>query len=284
MTITDIHALAVDTDTRLADLHQQRATIHRNIENAEYSLHLIAGHRRSNGVFTEKLWDVDTSAFDEYRLNRWLDDVARIDHLRLKVLELTNDIDAYSAIWVHHRWSRFFLVTNSNGHIHSSTSCHTCHWNTDFRWLPTLSGLTEAEAVAEHGEILCSVCFPSAPVEWTNGESKASKEAKAERAAAKAEREAKRLAKALLPDGSPLVVLISERDWNGRPRVEEITTAAAAKSWLTDAAEWRSVDGKDHPSYPSSAEAVIAEALAAKNGTTAEAEIAAAKQRAAKRR
>lgn len=66
-------------------------------------------------------------------------------------------------------WSRFFLVNNVNGHIHSSMNCSTCRFDTSFSWLPTLSGLTEAEAVAEHGAILCTVCFPSAPVEWTNG-------------------------------------------------------------------------------------------------------------------
>lgn len=67
-------------------------------------------------------------------------------------------------------WSRFFIV--QGGHIHSSMSCSTCNNGesmTQFGWLPALSGLTEAEAVAEHGAILCTVCFPSAPVEWTNG-------------------------------------------------------------------------------------------------------------------
>ena len=69
-------------------------------------------------------------------------------------------------------WSRFYLVTNSNGHIHSSMHCSTCYWDTSFAWLTELSGLTEAEAVAEYGEILCSICYPSAPVEWTNGVNK----------------------------------------------------------------------------------------------------------------
>jgi hypothetical protein len=102
-------------------------------------------------------------------------------------------------------WSRFFLVTNNNGHIHSSQSCSTCYWSTQFAWLPALSGKTEAEAVEDQGEILCSVCFPSAPVEWTNGTSKASKEEKAQRAAEKAERDAKKAAKAInQPDGSVL--------------------------------------------------------------------------------
>jgi hypothetical protein len=66
-------------------------------------------------------------------------------------------------------WSRFFLVPG--GHIHSSLNCSTCNKEgkqTDFGWLPELSGLTEVDAVKEHGAILCTVCYPSAPVEYTN--------------------------------------------------------------------------------------------------------------------
>lgn len=66
-------------------------------------------------------------------------------------------------------WSRFFLVTSSPGHIHSSMHCSSCRPTTTYGWLPQLSGKTEDAAVAEHGPTLCSVCFPSAPVEWTSG-------------------------------------------------------------------------------------------------------------------
>lgn len=67
------------------------------------------------------------------------------------------------------RWPRFFLVTNANGHIHSSMHCQTTFPTTQWAWLPNLSGLTEADAVADQGPRLCSVCFPSAPTEWTLG-------------------------------------------------------------------------------------------------------------------
>ena len=69
-------------------------------------------------------------------------------------------------------WSRFFIVKNAGGHIHWTMSCSTCYPTTDFGWLPNLSGLTEADAVEEWGGILCSVCFPSAPVEHTDGVNK----------------------------------------------------------------------------------------------------------------
>jgi hypothetical protein len=86
------------------------------------------------------------------------------------------ELDAY-----YTGWSRFFLVTSSQGHVHSSMHCPTCRPTTTYGWLPELSGKTEADAVAEHGPALCSVCFPSAPTEWTT--EKISK-AQAERRAA----------------------------------------------------------------------------------------------------
>ena len=66
-------------------------------------------------------------------------------------------------------WSRFFLVTNTGGHIHSSMACSTCRPTTSFGWLPELSGLDEKAAVDAEGARLCSVCFPDAPVEWQEG-------------------------------------------------------------------------------------------------------------------
>lgn len=60
-------------------------------------------------------------------------------------------------------WQRFFLVQ----HIHSSPWCSSFRPTTRVAWLPNVSGLTEAEAVAEHGATLCTICFPSAPAHLT---------------------------------------------------------------------------------------------------------------------
>jgi len=60
-------------------------------------------------------------------------------------------------------WNRFFLVQ----HIHNSTRCSSFRRTTRITWLPSVSGMTEYEAVAEHGEALCTLCFPSAPTELT---------------------------------------------------------------------------------------------------------------------
>lgn len=66
-------------------------------------------------------------------------------------------------------WSRFFLV--QGGHYHRDMTCSTCNKNglrTRFGWNPEMSGMSEDEAIAEFGRraaVLCSVCFPNAPVE-----------------------------------------------------------------------------------------------------------------------
>lgn len=60
-------------------------------------------------------------------------------------------------------WNRFFLVQ----HIHASQHCSSFRPTTRVGWLPNVSGLTEAEAVAEHGATLCTICFPTAPTELT---------------------------------------------------------------------------------------------------------------------
>ena len=65
-------------------------------------------------------------------------------------------------------WSRYFLVTSSNGHIHQSTSCHTCNkgkYATTFALVYHLSGETSDRAVEVFGPALCSACYPQAPVE-----------------------------------------------------------------------------------------------------------------------
>ena len=61
-------------------------------------------------------------------------------------------------------WSRFFLVTSSAGHVHSSTSCSSCYITTTFALLTELSAQSCEDAIAEVGETLCTVCFPDAPI------------------------------------------------------------------------------------------------------------------------
>lgn len=260
MTTTTVHEYAVEVDTRLADAHKARATADRNLGYAADALRRAVGQRYDyrTRTWNGTLADAVTAADDTRRANA-LDDfeIARVVY-GATVAEVERLNRLYTG------WSRFFLVTNTNGHIHSSMECTTCYPTTEFAWLPTLSGLTEADAVAAQGEILCSVCFPSAPVAWTTGVAKATQVARDERDAKKAAAAAKKAEKAL---GTVLRV--------GRYK-DRIETIATAKRWLTDAAEWNN-------EFPADVE-LVAETLAARVGTTAAAELAAAAQRAARRR
>jgi hypothetical protein len=277
-----IHPLAVATDTALASLYGEIRKQRLYIDQAQDRI------KRADEVRSKAI-----DAGREPLARPYGIDIAeeweKIDGYNARIAVLEAEAAPHKALYAEHRWSRFFLVLNNNGHIHSSTSCTTCYVTTDFGWLPDLSGLTEADAVEQQGKILCSVCFPSAPVEWTNGVSKATEEAKAERAAQKAERLAKKQAKALVPDDIDGGLVIGE----GRSYRDRLTTIAAAKSWLTDYFSWNSgyprtrFDGtvdQHHPSYPPEALPIVAEVYAARIGSTPEAEIEAAKKRAAKRR
>lgn len=170
-------------------------------------------------------------------------------------------------------WNRYFLVTNVGGHIHRTMDCTTCYPTTMFHMLVDLAAKDAAEAVAEEGEVLCTICFPDAPVEWTNGTRNATKAEREARAKAKAERDAAKLAKALMPDGTGVRVLTGYG-------TDTITTIAAAKAFLTD--DFAGEIGYDtHTPRPDRNR--IAELLADRTDDTVEGVLNAAKERAVKR-
>jgi len=134
-------------DAKVAELSTQLGQAHRRIANAERTLEY-------GGL--------------PYYMERAEKDLVEAE---AEANRLSGEIFETEAPYRQLRWSRFFLVQNNGGHIHSSMSCSTCNklgQSTQFGWLPQLSGDTEADAVAAHGAILCTVCYPSAPVEWTN--------------------------------------------------------------------------------------------------------------------
>lgn len=249
----------VEVDTKLAELWQTEAT------NRMYAAQQV--EYRDDSRYARY--------FDEAKYNQYLANAAEARHAARPLEAEYNQAP----------WSRFFLVQNNGGHIHSTMDCTTCFVTTQFAWLPTLSGLTEADAVAEQGEILCSICFPSAPAAWTNGVSKATQAERDARAAAKAERAAKKAAKALVPEDVEGGLVITYLTWGYKGdekiiRKDRITTIAAAKTWLTD-----SIGRHNHEDarYSVANVATVAEALAARTDNTAADEMEAARKRAAKR-
>jgi hypothetical protein len=94
---------------------------------------------------------------------------SRIALLEAQFESFSSQLTALEAEFVSRGgWDRYFLVASSSGHIHSSTSCHTCNKGknpTQFALVPSLSNMKVDVAVEALGAGLCSICFPDAPVE-----------------------------------------------------------------------------------------------------------------------
>lgn len=176
MTPPQIDALNGAISDRTYDLYAQlgRQTDHMHRELGE----------RKTGPRRAQYWPTSDDEAEE-RLRKHLDDgkispwdVSNVENTLQRLGEIREEMTRLNAQGkiLHAEftrrggWSRFYLV--QDGHIHSSTHCHTLRVTTRIGWLPDLSGLTEKDAVDAHGPLLCTVCFPSAPVEWTIGETK----------------------------------------------------------------------------------------------------------------
>ena len=231
---TELHEHAAEVDTRNATAYGAWGQARNATESARLTIRSVAGQRRNydrlqtwTGTWAEALTAAGTAAVRtpaDYHTHRAAEALTALDAAEQAEAEA---LAAYQAAEDEYEgWSRFFLVIG--GHIHSSMSCSTCYPTTEFGWLPELSGLTESDAVAEYGAVLCSVCYPSAPVDQVGGKSDGltlaqRAAAKAEKDAAKAERDAKKAAKALGP------IRVSHGS-----RSELVTTIAAAKRLIKE--------------------------------------------------
>ncbi|MFE2101590.1 hypothetical protein [Streptomyces sp. NPDC059468] len=211
------------------------------------------------------------------------------------------DAEVYprEAEYNNRRWTRYYLVDNTNGHVHKDQDCSTCFDDTRYAWLVEQSGLSAEELVELAGEKACTVCFPWAPVDTlkrkTKLEAPERKAARLERERKKAEAAAKKAAKAIAnPDGTPLKVFTGhypERQVvrNGRvvkvhpahDAYDTLKTLHAARGWLTDFYYWTK-DGA-HPSFRPESLEDVAKAVAHKEGKDVETVLAEAKKRAARR-
>jgi hypothetical protein len=194
-------SLPFDTDTELAKLHGEVQYEMQKITWAEDAIHRLAGDKRDRYTRTP-VWAMPTAecieivlaaasryadlpAYDApdrdeavaawdspvplHDARRGIEQVEKRSAAMTAAQKLYERIAELNAVWEEHRWSRFFLVTSSAGHVHSSMWCSTCRPTTAYGWKPELSGKSEAEAVKALGPALCSVCFPSAPVAHQGG-------------------------------------------------------------------------------------------------------------------
>ena len=137
-------------------------------------------------------------------------------------------------------WNRYFLVDNTNGHVHRGMDCTTCFPTTQYSWLVDLADCDEDAMIEEWGEMACTVCFPTAPTNPNyNRPSRRDREAQEARADEKAAREAAKAEKAITDlDGSPLRL-------EGGYGV--IKTKVAARNELSSAFQSLVYYGLDHP-------------------------------------
>lgn len=178
-----------EIDEQLAALAtEQYSVLNRLASYAESALHAAGaefyyqGRRRVTDMTADDAEailaaDIAANADDEYGYRRLRGSysvgharraVEGLATCRARLADIRSQMDKLEESYTG--WSRFFLVTSSKGHIHSSQHCSTCRMTTTYGWLPQLSGRTEADCVEEFGPALCSVCYPSAPVEWTTAE------------------------------------------------------------------------------------------------------------------
>jgi hypothetical protein len=216
MNILDLKT-PVEIDTALARFYRSRSDLKFSIDRLRRSIVAYAEH--------------------SYYAKRKEEAEAEVQDLTLELIVLSKKIELLESRYTG--WSRAFLVSNSNGHIHSSTICSTCFETTQYVWITDLSGKDRLEIAGLAGEKACSVCYPDAPSEYflrkCQIEDPAVVKAREERAEAKAVREAKRLAVGIWnPDGSALKV---HRTYESR-YLEELKTERTARIWAKDTGVW----------------------------------------------
>lgn len=168
-----------EIDTKLAELYGARAqhwdsvdkaleTIHRKIGDPKTRRGYSLSHQQARADAAQALEDGTVGRFHRDVLTNALaalaEHEAQVDALNAEIAPLDAEYD-------RRRWTRYVVVIANGGHIHSGTRCQggTIRPTTKVTWQPALSGKSVANAVDQLGPTLCTLCFPSAPVKWTQG-------------------------------------------------------------------------------------------------------------------
>jgi hypothetical protein len=246
-----IKELAVTVDERMAELINARFDLIMELKSATDSRDYAVKY--STGDYLQKV-------------------EAKIENIKERQAWVSVELNELNNVWMEEGcWTRAFLVTNANGHVHNSMDCGTCFPSTRFEWLTQYSSDNENTIVELAGELACTVCFPSAPADILNqpstiqSKNRAEKEAASAKAAeAKAARTAKAKASAPTASGEALMVPASYGD-----RMEALKTERTAVSaWYgaQDRIEWDSEnDRSDRIEKNMQIQTLIEEALAGKH-------------------
>lgn len=243
---------AVEIDTALASNYKLREDALMRKFSAQESL------KRAE----ERTFHYGTTP-EEYRTR-----IAELEHHLAVLAEIIKKLEAsYTG------WSRAYLVSNSNGHIHKSQNCVTCFDSTRYVWLTAVSGEDELRIAELAGEKACTICYSHAPSAYflreCGLEDPSVVEARAERELKKAEREAKRIATGIWnPDGTPLMGY----EYGFTTRKSEIKNERTAQTIAVDLMVGIEGQRRDELEKERSRETIedILIALAHKRGTSVE--------------
>lgn len=183
--------------------------------------------RKYDSWQAKSIYDLSVKeSWDKLKENpRILDDAYGRNNLYEEVLQANRDVkEAENDIKVfdeaHARrgsWNRAFLVTNGNGHVHSSIDCSTCNKGknpTKFEAMTNYSNHSEQEIVESAGYRACTTCYPTAPVgnerslptKMFGKEEQEKEQARIEREQKKQKKAQDAVSKAPTLSGEPLVV------------------------------------------------------------------------------
>jgi hypothetical protein len=247
-------------DTAIAEAQRERESL----------MFELGRNQRAIESYAERSYYADRKQEAERKV---VELVGKLSENSIKIMELES---------LYTGWSRAFLVVNSNGHIHKSTSCSTCFDTTRFVWLTDISGKDELEIAELAGEKACTICYAHAPSTYflreCQLEDPAVVKAREEREAAKAVREAKRLATGIWnADGSPLRI----RNYIDSRYASEVKTERTAQTMVVDEmvslAGWvKKISDERYPNAQAQVDFIesniveILSALATKRGTSVE--------------
>lgn len=231
--------LAKRTDMRIQAILVERGNLRYTKERLEYRARETHGQVK---YWRTDEWSGDWEAVVKSSNKKVQAILEEMKEVIAQLQKLYVELNSLNDIYQKLLWSRFYLVVGTGqGHIHKDMNCHSCYATTEYAWLPELSGDSEEEAVAAEGEILCTFCFPTAPVAWCEGVGRRTKEAKDAAAALKAERQAAKAAKSLSLDGDEVVIRCDRNNREVHSWSKAFKTMRAAELWLTEALAWKTL-------------------------------------------
>ena len=215
----------VEIDTALAHLYGQSQALQARIDS-----------------YNQSIWNIDHKG---HRYAQSRDDLAeKVAHLEEEQSYVTATFETLEDEWDRRgRWTRAFLVNNSNGHVHRWMGCSTCFPSTQYVWMTDFSAKDEAEIVEAAGERACTVCYPSAPVEVLSRPTQMFTPDEVEKQRAREEREAKKAAKAAAE-----ITVEGYYDYSNRPRTKVFKTERAVTNDIAAHLSSLCWYGNEHPS------------------------------------